>query len=94
MIKTDLKLSSWVSLIVTIALGTIAVLIYYNTKEQIKSGELVLASITQKLLYTLGLGVLFYVIDGDIVKRTKNLQSVDYLAIFVLLSGLFWIWSP
>lgn len=93
MIKTDLKLSSWMSLIVTIALGTIAVLIYYNTKEQIKSGELVLTSITQKLLYTLGLGV-FLMIDGNVLKRIQNLQSVDYLAIFVLLSGLFWIWYP
>ena len=94
MIKTDLKLSSWLSLIVTIALGTIAIFIYYNTKEQIKSGELVLDSITQKILYTLGLCALFYVIDGNIVKRTKNLQSVDYLAIIAFVSGLFWIWSP
>jgi predicted membrane channel-forming protein YqfA (hemolysin III family) len=94
MIKTDLKLSSWVSLIVTMAIGTIAIFVYYNTKEQLKSGEIVLTSINQKLLYTLGLGVLFYVIDGNVFKRIKNLQSVDYLAIFVLLSGLFWVWAP
>jgi hypothetical protein len=94
MIKTDLKLSSWMSLIVTIALGTIAIFIYYNTKEQIKSGELVLTSINQKLLYTLGLCALFYVIDGNVFKRNQNLQSVDYLAIFAFVSGLFWIWAP
>lgn len=93
MIKTDWKLSSWVSLIVTIAIGGVAIFIYYSTKEHIKSGELVLGSINQKLLYTLGLCVLFYVVDGDVLKRTQNLQSVDYLAIIALLSGLSWIWA-
>ena len=92
MLKTNWKLSGWISLVVSILIGGIAIFIYYNTIEHIKTGEVVLNSLYQKLLYSVGLLLIFYIINGNMLERS-HLQSVDYLSIVAVISGLLWIWK-
>jgi hypothetical protein len=92
MLKTDWKLSTWISLLTTIAIGVIAIYLYYNLKANIKSdGQ---ANLEKKGMYSVAALVLLYVINPIFSRNTKYLQPTDYLAILTGVTTLLWIWFP
>lgn len=92
MLKTDWKLSTWISLLTTIAIGVIAIYLYYNLKGHIKSGGQ--TTLEKKGMYSVAALVLLYVINPIFSRNTKNLQPTDYLALLTGVTTLLWIWFP